>query len=172
MKAKTITALFLSAAAMICAPVANALTTGAPAGNPQENAQPTANPIAEFMTVEPVGLYEVGDDGQPGNLYLVLKVTNHTEKQSATFGSSIKNQKMLAVDAAGNVYGVDTSGAFRHDTPQDVPVKVELIEQGLQFMCVPQDLTTMSVVKIGINIDANRQGNLTFKNVPIIRTKK
>lgn len=126
-----------------------------------------ANPIAQFMSVEPVGLYGVSQTENTGNLYLVLRVVNKTEKSSATFGSSIKNQKMVAVDRSGQVYNIDSSGAFRYDTPQDIPVKIELKEPGLQFVNVSKALGMMDVVKIGINIDANRQGNLTFNNVPI-----
>lgn len=126
-----------------------------------------ANPIDRYMLVEPVGLFPTSQDENSGNLYMVLQVTNYTEKPSATFGSSIKNQKMLAVDSAGTVYNINSSGAFRYDTPQDVTVRIELSEPDLQFVNVSKANTVMPVVKLGINIDAARQDNLTFKNVPI-----
>jgi len=128
-----------------------------------------ANPIEQYMTVEPVGLFPAAQDENCGNLYMVLQVTNYTEKPSATFGSSIRNQKMLAVDGAGTVYNINSSGAFRYDTPQDVTVRIELSEPDLQFVNVSKTLTVMPVVKLGINIDAARQGNLTFRDVPIYR---
>lgn len=126
-----------------------------------------ANPIDRYMLVETVGLFPASQDENCGNLYMVLQVTNHTEKPSATFGSSIKNQKMLAVDGAGTVYNINSSGAFRYDTPQDVTVRIELSEPDLQFVNVSKTLTVMPVVKLGINIDAARQDNLTFRDVPI-----
>lgn len=126
-----------------------------------------SNPIEQYMIVEPIGLYGISQTETTGDLYLVLRVINKTEKSSATFGSSIKNQKMLAVDNGGKVYNIDSSGAFRYDTPQDVPVKIELKDSGLQFVNVSKALGMMNTVKIGINIDASRQGNLTFNNVPI-----
>lgn len=136
-----------------------------------DNANPlgggASNPIAQFVTIEPIGLYGVSVSEKTGNLYLVLKVTNMTEKSSMLLGSSIQNQKMLAVDHSGKVYNIDSSGAFRYDTPQDIEVKVALSEPGLQFVNVSKDLDVMKMVKVGVNVDASRQGNLTFTNVPI-----
>lgn len=185
MKIKALVSLLLLAAPLLCCPDASAQgglggfirkaknATEKIAGSEKSavnvvaGGQDAANPIGQFMMVEPIGLYGVSQTEHTGNLYLVLRVVNKTEKSSATFGSSIKNQKMIAVDNDGLVYNIDSSGAFRYDTPQDVPVKIELKDPGLQFVNVSKALGMMSVVKIGINIDANRQGNLTFNNVPI-----
>lgn len=125
------------------------------------------NPISRYIEVEPVGLYGISQTETTGNVYLVLKVLNKTDKQNALFGSSVQNQKMLAVDGAGKVYNVDASGGIRYDTPQEVPVRVVIDDPQLQFTNVSNSLTEMPVVKIGILLDANRQGNLTFKNLPI-----
>ncbi|MBD5357878.1 MAG: hypothetical protein HDR88_12870 [Bacteroides sp.] len=126
------------------------------------------NPISKYIEVEPVGLYGISQTETSGNVYLVLNVLNKTDKQNALFGSSVQNQKMLAVDGKGKVYNVDASGGIRYDTPQDVPVKVVIDDPQLQFMNVSNTLDVMPVVKIGIALDANHQGNLTFKNLPIL----
>lgn len=125
------------------------------------------NPIAESIEVVPVGLYGVTTSENFGNVYLVLNVTMKGPKESATFGSSIKNQKMIAVDGGGHVYNINSSGAFRYDTPESVPVKIVLDEPDLQFTGVSKVIAVMPIVKFGINIDAYHQDNLTLKNVPI-----
>lgn len=125
------------------------------------------NPISQYIEVVPIGLFGTSYTETSGNVYLALRVLNKTEKQNALFGSSVQNQKMLAVDGAGNVYNIDGSGGIRYDTPQDVPVKVVIDNPQLQFMNVSNSLNIMPVVKIGISLDAYHQGNLTFKNLPI-----
>lgn len=184
MKIKRLITLLLVGAPLLCCPDADAQGLGGlirkakntaekVVGSEKSNAIVTvdgdgvSNPIEQYMIVEPIGLYGISQTETTGDLYLVLRVINKTEKSSATFGSSIKNQKMLAVDNGGKVYNIDSSGAFRYDTPQDVPVKIELKDPGLQFVNVSKALGMMNTVKIGINIDAARQGNLTFNNVPI-----
>ncbi|MDE6804892.1 MAG: hypothetical protein K2J29_09695 [Muribaculaceae bacterium] len=125
------------------------------------------NPISSYMEVEPVGLYGVSRTETKGDTYLILKVKNKTRKENALFGSSIENKKMIATDNNGNVYNIDSSGAMRYDTPEDIMVKVVMNDPAMMFMDVNKNLTVMPVVKLGINIDAQHQGNLTFKNVPI-----
>lgn len=126
-----------------------------------------ANPLARYINVVPIGLYAVSVSEYTNNAYLVLQVTNFTEKENVFFGSDIKNQKMIAVDPAGNVLNIDASGGYRYTCPTDVPVKIVLDNPNLQFMDVKYGTNVMPVVKIGINIDAKRQGNITFKNVPV-----
>lgn len=126
-----------------------------------------ANPLAQFIEVEPIGLFAVSESETNNNAYLVLRVLNFTEQESVLFGSGVQNKKMLAVDPFGNVLNIDASGGYRLDVPSDIPVKVVLDEPALQFMNVRQGTNVMPLVKIGINIDAKRQGNLTFKNVPV-----
>lgn len=125
------------------------------------------NPVAQFMDVTPIGLYGISESENSGNLYLVIRVTNKTEKPSALFGSSIKNQNMVAVDGSGKVFNINSSGAMRFDTPQDIPVKIELSSSDYQFVNVSKNTTVMPMVKVGINIDAQRQGVLTLKNLPV-----
>lgn len=125
------------------------------------------NPISTSIEVEPVGLYGVSRTDTKGDAYLVMKVKNKTRKESALFGSSINNQKMMAADDNGNVYNIDSSGAMRYDTPEDMVVKIVMSEPAMMFMDVKKSLSVMPVVKVGVNLDATTKGNLTFKNVPI-----
>lgn len=125
------------------------------------------NPISTSIEVEPVGLYGVSRTDTKGDAYLVMKVKNKTRKESALFGSSINNQKMMAADDNGNVYNIDSSGAMRYDTPEDMVVKIVMSEPAMMFMDVKKSLSVMPVVKVGLNLDATTKGNLTFKNVPI-----
>lgn len=126
------------------------------------------NPIAESITIEPLGLYGISAEDSPvGDVYLVMKVTLKEPKNRTNFGSSVRNQKMLAVDAAGNVYNIPASGTEPYDTPQDVPVIVNMGKPGIMFTNVSTDLKKMDVVKVGVFIDAYHQDNITLKNVPI-----
>lgn len=125
------------------------------------------NPIAEFIEVEPIGLYGVSKSENFGDAYLVLKVLMKIPKESACFGSSIKNQKMLAVDANGKVYNIDTGGCMRYDVPEGIPVVIKIDEPAMMLQDIRKDITMMPMVKFGINIDAYHQDNLTLKNVPI-----
>lgn len=140
----------------------------APVGN--INAVPgvkVMNPLARFINVEPVGLFAYSENEYFGKAYLVLRVTNFTEKESVFFGGGIKNKKMLAVDPVGNVLNVDGSGGYRMNAPSNITVNIVLDQEPLQFEHVDRNIAIMPMVKIGINIDAYRQGNLTFKNVPV-----
>lgn len=125
------------------------------------------NPLAEYISIEPVGLYGVANSENFGNLYLVLKVKMNAPVQSAQFGSSIQNQKMIAVDTAGKTYGIDSSGAMRYDTPEGIMVTLRLDNSSLMFENVPRSVGKMQIVKFGVGIDATRQGNITLKNVPV-----
>lgn len=125
------------------------------------------NPIAEFIEITPIGLYGVSKSENYGDAYLVLKVEMKIPKQSAAFGSSIKNQKMLAADNSGHIYNIDASGAYRYDLVEGMPIVVKLDEPGAMFLDIPKTVMMMPVVKFGVNIDAYHQDNITLKNVPI-----
>lgn len=126
-----------------------------------------ANPIAEAIEVIPVGLYGVSTSENFGNVYLMLDVKMNLNKQSATFGSSIKNQKMIAVDENGKVYNIDSSGAFRYDTPEGITARIVLDNPDLMFKDVKKSVKSMKTVKLGIHIDAANQGNITISDIPI-----
>ena len=125
------------------------------------------NPLARYINVEPVGLFAYSENEYYGKAYLVLRVTNFTEKESVFFGSGIRNKKMIAVDPVGNVLNVDASGGYRMDAPFNVTVNIVLDQKALQFEHVDRNIAIMPLVELGINIDASRQGNLKFKNVPV-----
>lgn len=125
------------------------------------------NPLARFINVEPEGLFAYSENEFFGKAYLVLRVTNFTEKESVCFGSGIQNKKMIAVDPSGNILNVDASGGYRLDCPTDITVNIVLDQESLQFDNVARNIAFMPMVTLGINIDAYRQGNLTFKNVPV-----
>ena len=125
------------------------------------------NPLARYINVEPVGLFAYSENEYYGKAYLVLRVTNFTEKESVFFGSGIRNKKMIAVDPVGNVLNVDASGGYRMDAPFNVTVNIVLDQEALQFEHVDRNIAIMPLVELGINIDASRQGNLKFKNVPV-----
>lgn len=125
------------------------------------------NPLARFINVDPVGLFAYSENDYFGKAFLVLRVTNFTEKESVCFGSGIQNKKMIAVDPSGNVLNVDASGGYRLDCPTDITVNITLDQEALQFENVARNIAFMPMVTLGINIDAYRQGNLTFKNVPV-----
>ncbi len=125
------------------------------------------NPIAEYIDVVPVGLYGVSTSENYGNAYLVLKVTMKEPANKASFGGSINNEKMVAVDANGKVYNTDSNGTFSFDTPEGIPVSVIINQPALTFTGIKKSIEVMPMVKFGILIDAYHKGNLTLKNVPI-----
>lgn len=148
------------------------IQTGTPEANAKaavlSNGIEIINPVAEWIDVEPIGLYGVSKSENYGDAYLVMKVTMKAPKESALFGSSIENKKMIAADAQGKVYNIDSSGAMRYDAPEGIPVIIKMNDPSMMFMDIKKDVDKMQVVKIGVNIDAYKQGNLTLKNVPVI----
>lgn len=126
-----------------------------------------SNPVSSFIEIEPVGLYGVSTSENFGDAYLVLKVKNLRPKEETRFGSSVQNQKMTAVDGKGKVYNIDSSGHYGYDTPEGIMVGVVLDEPGLMFTEIRKDVDMMQQVKFGVFQDAQHQGNVTLKNVPI-----
>ena len=126
-----------------------------------------SNPVSSFIEIEPVGLYGVSTSENLGNAYLVLKVKNLTGKDITRFGSSIQNQKMIAVDNNGKVYNIDASGAYEYDTPEGLIIKIVLDQPGLTFTEINKKIDMMQQVKFGVHQDAQHQGNVVLTNVPI-----
>lgn len=126
-----------------------------------------ANPVSSFIEIEPVGLYGVSTSENFGNAYLVLKVKNKIPKDVTSFGSSVQNQKMIAVDNKGKVYNIDASGTYGYDTPEGLMIQVVLDQPGLMFTDIKKDVNMMQQVKFGVIKDAQHQGNVTLTNVPI-----
>ena len=132
-----------------------------------DNGMEIANPMAPYMDVTPIGLYGLSTSENYGNVYLVLRVLMKEPVNKASFGGSVNNQKMIAVDAAGKVYNTDSNGTFEFDTPEGIPVNVIINQPALMFTGVKKEMTVMPMVKFGILIDAARHDNVTLKNVPI-----
>ena len=126
-----------------------------------------SNPVNSFVEIEPVGLYGVSTSENFGDAYLVLKVKNMTTKDRTSFGSSVQNQKMIAVDNKGKVYNIDASGTIGYDTPEGLMIQVVLDEPALRFTDIKKDVNMMQQVKFGVIQDAYHQGNVTLSNVPI-----
>lgn len=126
-----------------------------------------SNPISSFIEIEPVGLYGVSKSENYGDAYLVLKVKTLVPKDITRFGSSVQNQKMIAVDNKGKVYNIDSSGHYGYDTPEGIMVMIVLDEPGLMFTDIKKDINMMQQVKFGVFSDAQFQGNVTLNNVPI-----
>lgn len=126
-----------------------------------------SNPVSDFVEIEPIGLYGVSKSENFGDAYLVLKVKNLIPKDITRFGSSVQNQKMIAVDNNGKVYNIDSSGHYGYDTPEGIMVKIVLNEPGLMFTDIKKDVDMMQQVKFGVFSDAYHQGNVTLNNVPI-----
>lgn len=132
-----------------------------------ENGIEMINPMAEYIDVTPVGLYGITTSENYGDAYLVLKVMMKEPASKASFGGSINNEKMIAVDASGKVYNTDSNGTFSFDTPEGIPVSVVMNQPAIMFTEIKKSTEVMPMVKFGILIDAYHKGNLTLKNVPI-----
>ena len=126
-----------------------------------------SNPASSFIEIEPIGLYGVSKSENFGDAYLVLKVKKLIPKDVTGFGSSVQNQKMIAVDSKGKVYNIDSSGHYQYDTPEGLMVTVVLDQPGLMFTDIKKDVDMMQQVKFGVFSDAQNQGNVTLNNVPI-----
>lgn len=126
-----------------------------------------SNPANAFVEIEPVGLFGVSKSENYGDAYLVLKVKNKTTKDVTRFGSSVQNQKMIAVDNNGKVYNIDASGTIGYDTPEGLVIRIVLDEPALMFTDINKNVNMMQQVKFGVFSDAYHQGNVTLSNVPI-----
>lgn len=125
------------------------------------------NPVAEYIDITPVGLYGVGTSENYGNAYLVLKVMMKEPTNKASFGGSVNNEKMIAVDANGKVYNTDSNGTYSFDTPEGIPVSVVIDQPALMFTGIKKNIEVMPMVKFGVLMDAYHKGVVTLKNVPI-----
>ena len=150
-------------------------TEGTISENPSERVIPSisatgtviSNPVNSFIEIEPVGLFGVSKSENFGDAYLVLRVRKLIPNDVTRFGSSIQNQKMIAVDYNGKTYPIDSSGHYQYDTPEGLIVKVVLDEPGLMFTDIKKDINMMQQVKFGVFSDAQHQGNVTITNIPI-----
>lgn len=126
-----------------------------------------SNPVRSFIEIDPVGLFGVSTSEDYGDAYLVMRVKNLTPKSVTSFGSSVQNQKMIAVDNNGKVYNIDASGTYSYDTPEGLMIRIILNEPGLMFPHIKKNVNMMQQVKFGVLSDAQHQGNVVLSNVPI-----
>lgn len=84
----------------------------------------------------------------------------------ASFGSA-NNVRGMAVDEEGNTYPLDTMGAYPKDVTEGLFVKVVLDDKDLLFKDVRKTAKKMQMIRLGVYIDANHRGVITFKDVPI-----
>lgn len=141
--------------------VANVLSVAIPSGDTMEN------PLAGVLDVELVGAYGKSTSLNYGTVYLVFKAKMIANKTSAGFGGSVRNVASVAVDQDGNLYNTGTNGQYRRNLTEGIAVKVTLDEKDAQFQDVKKTATTMQMIKLGVYIDAQNAGTITFKNVPV-----
>ena len=141
--------------------VANVLSVAIPSGGTMEN------PLAGVLDVELVGAYGTSTSLNYGTVYLVFKAKMIANKTSAGFGGSVRNVASVAVDQDGNLYNTGTNGQYRRNLTEGIAVKVTLDEKDAQFQDVKKTATTMQMIKLGVYIDAQNAGTITFKNVPV-----
>lgn len=125
------------------------------------------NPLAGVLDVELVGAYGKSTSLNYGTVYLVFKAKMIANKTSAGFGGSVRNVASVAVDQDGNLYNTGTNGQYRRNLTEGIAVKVTLDEKDAQFQDVKKTATTMQMIKLGVYIDAQNAGTITFKNVPV-----
>lgn len=141
--------------------VANVLSVGIPSGGTMEN------PFAGVLDVELVGAYGKSTSLNYGTVYLVFKAKMIANRTSAGFGGSVKNVASVAVDQDGNLYNTGTNGQYRRNLTEGIAVKVTLDEKDAQFQNVKKTATTMQMIRLGVFIDPQNSGTITFKNVPV-----
>lgn len=124
------------------------------------------NPIAKDVEIVPVGLYGIGTSENYGNVYFVLKVKMNLNRQTIGFGC-VNGGKAVAIDCDGNVYNIDASGHFNHDVAEGSFVTLRLDNPGLVFLDVKKNVKMMQQVKLGVFIDQEHQGVITFKDIPV-----
>ena len=88
-------------------------------------------------------------------------------KTRAGLGGSVRNLASLAFDQDGNLYTTGHNGQSRRNLTEGIAVKVTLDEKDAQFQDVKKTATTMQMIKLGVYIDAQNAGTITFKNVPV-----
>lgn len=131
------------------------------------NGAEVINPIVDAVEVVPVGLYGISKSENFGEAYLVLQVTAKLNVPNVLVGC-VRNDKMVALGGSGTLYNIDASGGFRYDVVEGMPVTVKLDEQGLHFLNVKKSDAVMTQVKVGVMLDNEHWGVVTFKNLPIL----
>lgn len=122
--------------------------------------------VADFADIQLVGLYGQSTSENYGKVYIVLKVKMIANKQRIMFGTAA-NVQMMAVDENGNTYKPYASGGYWYDVTEGMYVKVAMNDENIKLLDVKKTAKKMQMVRMGVFVDANTTGMVTFKDVPV-----
>ncbi len=125
------------------------------------------NPLAGVADIELMGAYGRSTSQNYGQVYLVLKVKMLANKGKIGLGGSINNVETIAVDQDGNIYKPYSQGQFPKDVIEGMFVTVTLDESNARFRDVKKTAATFQMIRLGVFVDQQNKGILTFKNVPV-----
>lgn len=131
------------------------------------NGAQVINPISDAIEIIPVGLYGVSTSENFGEVYLVVQVEVKRNVPNILLGC-VRNDKMVALGTSGTLYNIDSSGGYRFDVIEGMPVTLKLDTKELRFLDVKKSDAAMSQVKLGVLVDNDHLGVVTFKNLPIL----
>lgn len=125
------------------------------------------NPVAGQVDIDLVGVYVKPISENYGDAYVVLKVNPLIPETKIDFGSNAE-YTMVAVGESGSLYKTSGAGIYPYDVIEGVPVAIKLKQNETVFKNVKRSDTMFAQMKVGIFIDYNHKGLITFKNVPLL----
>lgn len=123
------------------------------------------NPVASVADVQLVGVFGKSTSTNYGEVYLVLKVKMIANKTNISIGGN-SGLPPIMIDQAGNSYKMPL-GWYDYDVVEGVYVTLVLNEHAT-FKDVRKSAVVLQQVRIGISVDSDNRGLLTFKNVPVL----
>lgn len=123
------------------------------------------NPVASVADVQLVGVFGKSTSTNYGEVYLVLKVKMIANKTNISIGGN-SGLPPIMIDQAGNSYKIPL-GWYNYDVVEGVYVTLVLNEHAT-FKDVRKSAVILQQVRIGIRVDSDNRGLLTFKNVPVL----
>ncbi|MDT3388747.1 MAG: hypothetical protein LIR46_13460 [Bacteroidota bacterium] len=123
------------------------------------------NPVASVADVQLVGVFGKSTSTNYGEVYLVLKVKMIANKTNISIGGN-SDLPPIMIDQAGNSYKMPL-GWYDYDVVEGVYVTLVLNEHAT-FKDVRKSAVVLQQVRIGIIVDSDNRGLLTFKNVPVL----
>ena len=123
------------------------------------------NPVASVADVQLVGVFGKSTSTNYGEVYLVLKVKMIANKTNISIGGN-SGLPPIMIDQAGNSYKIPL-GWCDYDVVEGVYVTLVLNEHAT-FKDVRKSAVVLQQVRIGISVDSDNRGLLTFKNVPVL----
>ncbi len=123
------------------------------------------NPVASVADVQLVGVFGTSTSTNYGEVYLVLKVKMIANKTNISIGGN-SGLPPIMIDQAGNSYKIPL-GWYNYDVVEGVYVTLVLNEHAT-FKDVRKSAVILQQVRIGISVDSDNRGLLTFKNVPVL----